>query len=290
VPLDQLKSSPAIALFVDRACTVRPDFALTEDNAPAVVEICRRVDGVPLAIELAAARTRLLDPDSLLRRLTESLDAVGTGTVDMPERHQTLRATVEWSVGLLDDAERSLLETMAVFVDGWTIEAATDVAGIDDDKALDLTDELARHSLIYLDVTNAGPRSRMLGTIREFVTEGLASRPDAADVRRRHAEHYQALVEQADQPLRSTEQREWIERLQTEAVAPGGGVDLADRRRLRRRPRAGLGRAHAAWSPGRAVLDRDGVHHRRHDRAVRRAPRPSAASPNRGARSCRATR
>ncbi|HEY2656022.1 MAG TPA: DUF4062 domain-containing protein [Solirubrobacteraceae bacterium] len=217
VPLDQLESSPAIALFVDRSRAVRPDFALIEGNAPAVVEICRRLEGVPLAIELAAARSRLLDPDGLLRRLAASLDALGTGTVDMPGRHQTLRATVEWSVGLLEDTERSLLETMAVFVDGWTIEAATEVAGINEDEALDLTEALARHSLIYLDVTDRGPRSRMLETIRAFVLEGLASRPDAADVRRRHAEYYRALVEEADRPLRSFGQREWIERLQTEA-------------------------------------------------------------------------
>src|SRR6188472_2439444 len=117
-----LASSPAVALFVDRARAVRPDFAVTPDNAAAVAEICRRLEGVPLAIELAAARTRLLSPGALLGRLSAWLDAVGTGTVDMPERQQTLRATFEWSVGLLDDDERSLLEAMAVFVDGWTVD------------------------------------------------------------------------------------------------------------------------------------------------------------------------
>ena len=117
-------ASPTVALFVDRARAVRPDFALTEANASAVVAIGRRLDGLPLAIELAAARTRLLDPGALLGRLSQSLDALGTGTVDMPERQRTLRATVQWSVGLLDDAERSLLEVVAVFADGWTIEAA----------------------------------------------------------------------------------------------------------------------------------------------------------------------
>jgi predicted ATPase len=215
--LDELGSSPAAALFVERARAVRPDFALTQANARAVVEICRRVEGVPLAIELAAARTRLLDPDALLRRLAESLDALGKGTVDMPARHQTLRATVEWSVGLLGDDERSLLETAAVFVDGWTIEAAIEVAGLDVDQALDLTEALAGHSLISLDVTERGPRSRMLDTIRAFVAERLAARPDVADIRRRHAAHYRALAEQADRPLRGAGQREWTERLQSEA-------------------------------------------------------------------------
>ncbi|MGN6175419.1 MAG: DUF4062 domain-containing protein, partial [Streptosporangiaceae bacterium] len=165
-PVAELAASPAVALFADRARAVRPGFTLTPGNAAAVAEICRRLEGLPLAIELAAARTRLLDPGTLLRRLTASFDALGTGAVDLPERQQTLRATVEWSVGLLDDAGRSLLEIMAVFVDGWTIEAAAQVAGLDEDRALELSEELARHSLIYLDSAEPGPRSRMLETVR----------------------------------------------------------------------------------------------------------------------------
>jgi predicted ATPase len=219
VALQELTASPAVALFVDRARAVWPDFALTEGNAAAVAAICRRLDGLPLAIELAAARTRLLDPDALLGRLSKSLDALGTGTVDLPERQRTLRATVEWSVGLLDDAERSLLETMAVFAGGWTVEAAAEVAGLAEDRALDLTEALARHSLVQPDRTEPGPRlrMRMLETIRAFVAERLADRPDAAEVARRHADYYRALAAQADRPLRSAGQREWAERLQAEA-------------------------------------------------------------------------
>jgi predicted ATPase len=216
-PVEALTVSPAVALFVDRAQAVRPGFTLTAGNAAAVAEICRRLEGLPLAIELAAARTRLLDPGALLGRLARSLDALGTGAVDLPERQRTLRATVEWSVGLLDDAERSLLETMAVFVDGWTVEAAAQVAGLDEDRALDLTEALARHSLIYLDPAGYGPRQRMLETIREFVAERLAARPDAAEVARRHADYYRALTGQAERPLRSADHREWLERLEAEA-------------------------------------------------------------------------
>jgi hypothetical protein len=135
----------------------------------------------------------------------------------MPERQYTLRATVEWSVGLLDDAERSLLETVAVFVDGWTVEAAAEVAGLDEDRALDLTEALAGHSLIYLDVTDHGPRSRMLETIRGFVAERLAARTDAAEIQRCHADYYRKLAEQADRPLRRIGHREWLELLQAEA-------------------------------------------------------------------------
>jgi predicted ATPase len=219
VPLEEVMASPAVALFVDRAQAVRHDFALTEGNAAAVVAICRRLEGLPLAIELAAARIRLLDPNAILRRLSRSLDALGTGTVDLPERQRTLRATVEWSVGLLDNEERSLLETMAVFVDGWTIQAAAQVAGLDEDRALELCEALVRHSLVYLDNTGTGlgPRLRMLDTIRAFVAEQLEARPDLAEIWRRHADHYRALAEQADRPLRSVGQSEWLDRLQTEA-------------------------------------------------------------------------
>ena len=198
VALPELMASPAVTLFVDRARAVRYDFALTEANAAAVVAICRRLDGLPLAIELAAARTRLLDPGALLDRLCKSLDALGAGTTDMPDRQRTLRATVEWSVGLLDDAERSLLETVAIFAGGWTIEAAAEVAGLEEDRTLDLTEALARHSLVQPDRTEPGPRLRMLETIRAFVAERLAARPDAAEVARRHADYYRALATQAD--------------------------------------------------------------------------------------------
>ena len=213
----EVAASPAVALFVDRARAVRPGFALTEGNAAAVAEICRRLEGLPLAIELAAARTRMLDPPALLDRLVSSLDALGTGAVDLPERQRTLRATVQWSVGLLDDPERSLLEVAAVFAGGWTLHAVAQVAGLDEDRALDLSEALARHSLVYLDSTGLGSRTRMLETVREFVAERLAARPDAAEVGRRHAGYYRALAEQADRPLRSPGEGQGLERLRAEA-------------------------------------------------------------------------
>jgi predicted ATPase len=223
---------PAVALFVDRARSVRHGFTLTEANAAAVAEICRRLEGVPLAIELAAARTRLLDPAALLDRLAASLDALGTGAVDLPERQRTLRATVEWSMSLLEDAERSLLEAAAVFADGWTLSAAAAVAGLDEGRALELTEVLARHSLIHVDSTKLGPRARMLETVREFVQERLAARPDADQVGRRHADYYRALAEQADRPLRGAGRGDWLERLQAEA----GNLGVAVRWYLARDP------------------------------------------------------
>ena len=217
LPIEQLATTPAVALFVDRARAVRFGFALAEDNAAAVAEICRRLEGLPLAIELAAARIRLLEPGELLTRLSTSLDALGTGPVDLPERQRTLRATVDWSVGLLEEDERDLLETAAVFVDGWTISAAAAVADIDPERTLDLTEALARHSLISLDIGDRGPRPRMLDTICAFLSERLADRPDVAEIQHRHAEYYRSLVERADRPLRSTPHREWLERLEAEA-------------------------------------------------------------------------
>jgi len=217
IPPAELESSPAVALFADRARAVRPGFTLAEGNAAAVAEICRRLEGLPLAIELAAARTRLLDPAALLARLSASLDALGTGAVDLPERQRTLRATVQWSVGLLEEAERSLLETTAVFTDGWTIEAAAQVAGLEEDRALELLEALARHSLVQLDLSSGGSRCAMLETVRAFVAEQLAARPDAGEVQRRHADYYRALAGQADRPLRDVGHGEWLERLEAEA-------------------------------------------------------------------------
>jgi predicted ATPase len=213
----EMAAWPAVALFVDRARAARPGFALTEGNAAAVAEICRRLEGLPLAIELAAARTRLLDPAALLARLAASLDALGTGPVDLPDRQRTLRATVAWSIGLLTEDERSLLEVTAVFTGGWTVPAAAAVAGLAEDRALDLLEALAEHSLVYADSTGFGSRTRMLETIRSFVAEQLAGRPDAAEISRRHACYYRGLAEQADRPLRGAAQGEWLERLDAEA-------------------------------------------------------------------------
>ena len=224
---------PAVALFIDRARAVRPGFTLTRANAATVAEIGRRLEGVPLAIELAAARTRFLDPAALLDRLAASLDVLGSGAVDLPERQRTLRATVEWSVSLLADAERSLLETAAVFAGGWTLQAAAAVAGLDEEQALELTEALARHSLIYVDSTRFGSRARMLDTVREFVAERLAARPDASQIGRRHADYYRALAEQADRPLRGAGRGEWMERLQAETENLAAAV-----------------RWYLAWDPG----------------------------------------
>ena len=204
--LPELLRSPAAHLFLERARAVRPGIALTDDQVPAVAEICRRLEGVPLAIELAAARLRLLDPGTVLRRLSRSLDTLGTGMADLPERQQSLRAAVEWSFDMLGDAERSLAEVLSVFSGGWTVEAAAHVADLGDDETLELTETLAAHSLLHVAGSPEAPRIRMLQTIRAFAAERLAARADVNEVRRRHAEYYRALAESSDEALRGFRQ------------------------------------------------------------------------------------
>ncbi|HWC67092.1 MAG TPA: hypothetical protein VG478_03435, partial [Acidimicrobiales bacterium] len=149
-----------------------------------------------------------------LARLERSLDALGTGSVDLPERQRTLRATVEWSFGLLDEAEQRMLATLSVFVDGWTVEAAVDVANLTEDRTLDLLDTLAGHSLIAVDALDPEPRFHMLVAVRDFARERLAASGEVADVERRHAEHFGAFVAGADWPAEG--QAEWAERVRAD--------------------------------------------------------------------------
>ena len=215
-PLSRAEAAlmPAVQLFVDRAQAVRYDFELTEDNAAAVVEICRRLDGLPLGIELAAARIRLLDPVALLARLENVLDALGSGPIDLPERQRNLRATIEWSMGLLDEHERALMAVLSVCVDGWTVAAAAMIADVTEDRALDLLDALAGHSLVAVVATDAGPRFRMLVTVREFAGELLDAEGDRELVERRHAELFRGVVEDVHWP--TERQIDWVERVRVE--------------------------------------------------------------------------
>ncbi|SFS06670.1 Predicted ATPase [Microbacterium sp. cf046] len=204
----------AVRLFLDRASTVRRDLVLTPENARAIAEICRRLDGVPLAIELAAARTRLLDPAPLLAHLQSVLDGLGTGPIDLPERQRTLRATAEWSVGLLSDAEARLLATLSVFADGWTITAAANVSAADELDTLDLLDALAGHSLVTIDPSASEPRFRMLTTVRELAAERLVDRDDRSVIERRHAEYFASIMDTDAVPTDLT--TPWADRLRTE--------------------------------------------------------------------------
>ncbi len=199
--LEDAASNMAVRLFVARARAVRPEFQLDADNARAVAEICRRVDGLPLAIELAAARVGLLPPPALLQRLTRRMALAG-GARDLPVRQRTLRAAIDWSYDLLPEMERALFRRLAVFVGGCTLDAVADVCahGLPLDP-LDGVASLVEQSLLRLEDNAGEPRVGMLETIREYAWERLAGDGETNATRRAHALHYLALSEAAEPAL-----------------------------------------------------------------------------------------
>ena len=205
----------AVRLFVDHARTARPDFDLTEDNAAAVVEICERLVGLPLAIELAAARVRVLPPAAMIRRLERRLPLLVGGARDAPERQRTLRDAIAWSYDLLTVAEQRLFRRLAVFVGGFTLASAQQVC--DDAAVLDGVTSLVESSMLRRDERPGDePRFLMLETVREYGLESLDASGEAADVRRRHAEHFTAVAEEAETQIRGRHQIESLDRLELE--------------------------------------------------------------------------
>ena len=215
---DALAAFESVRLFIARATAVRPDFSVTNDNAPAVAAICARLRGMPLAIELAAARVRLLSPDAILARLTDQLSALGAGSRDLPERQQTLRGAIAWSYELLEEGDRRLLERLSAFRGGIDLVAAEAVCGPATEigrEVLDGLSELADQSLIRV-IDGGETRFAMLETIREFASERLDARPEAPDVRRRYRVWFLALAERAAPELVGSEQRRWLDALELE--------------------------------------------------------------------------
>ena len=223
--MGQLRRTEAIRLFVDRARHARADFALSESNADAVAGLAVRLDGLPLALELAAARIRLLSPAEILERLARHLEPLKAAPgAEVPERHRTLEAAIAWSYDLLTAEEQSLFTSLAAFVGGFTLEAAAAVAA---DLELDIADgveSLLNNNLLRTERMAGGdPRFGMLETIREFSLERLAERGDGEAVRRRHAGFYALLAEAAEPALRR---------------AAAGELARAARRGARQHPRA----------------------------------------------------
>jgi predicted ATPase/class 3 adenylate cyclase len=218
LPLTELACVPAIDLFVQRARAIVPDFALTEANAPAIAAICERLDGLPLAIELAAARVRLMPPHVLLERLERSLPVLTGGPRDAPARQQTLRDAIAWSHDLLEGDEPIAFRRLAVFSGGWTLEAAEAVAN--PDGALDVfagIAALADKSLVRPTLTtDPDPRFGMLATIREFGLEQLAAAGEVDATRRRHADYLVGLAEGLSAELFQATRPELLARLAAE--------------------------------------------------------------------------
>ncbi|MCB8944379.1 MAG: hypothetical protein H6658_11580 [Ardenticatenaceae bacterium] len=213
--LAELRRSPSIELFVQRAQAVQLDFQLTEQNAAAVAGICKQLDGLPLAIELAAARIKLFPPQALLEQLqTSSLQLLRSGARDLPDRHQTVRRAVRWSYELLTDEERQALRRLAVFVGGCTLEAALAVIGTP--ASFETLDSLVNKSLIRQTGSGGTPRFTMLEMIREFGWEQLAQTAELQTARHAHAHWYTALAEAAEPHLLGANQKAWLPRLELE--------------------------------------------------------------------------
>ncbi|MDO9495579.1 MAG: tetratricopeptide repeat protein [Nocardioides sp.] len=215
----EVAAFPAVDLFVSRAQQKDPSFALAGQHH-AVATICRRLDGMPLALELVAARTRTLTPAEILTRLDDPLTLLVGGSRDLPERQQTMRAAIAWSEQLLDPAEQTMLRRLAVFTGGWTLTAAEAVCGEGLEEAgavLDLMDVLVEQSLVAAHPTAQGMRYLMLEPVRQYACERLAATGESAPVRQRHARYFVGLAEEAGHELEGRAgQASWVERLDQE--------------------------------------------------------------------------
>jgi predicted ATPase/class 3 adenylate cyclase len=219
-PLEGLTQYEAVVLFVERARALEPDFSITNESAPAVAEICVRLDGLPLAIELAAARIKMLPPKAMLHRLSSRLKLLTGGARDLPERQRTLRATIEWSHALLNESEQLLFGRLAVFSGGRTLEAIEAICDAQGDLPMDAFEgvsSLVDKSLLRQEEGPGGePRFVMLETVHEFAREKLGQSAEAEQIRRLHAEYFLTLAEEAYPELKGANQLQWLERLEAE--------------------------------------------------------------------------
>jgi predicted ATPase/class 3 adenylate cyclase len=217
--IEVLLQYAAVELFIQRAQAAKSDFVVTNENAPAVAEICVRLDGLPLAIELAAARIKLLTPHALLARLGTKFELLRSGARDLPARHQTLRQAIAWSYDLLSSEEKALFRRLTVFVGGCTLESAEAVCTVIGDLSLDVLDgmeALVDRSLLRREERGGEPRFLMLETIREYGLECLRASAEEEQVRRVHAEYFISLAERAEPELNGPQQAAWFDRFDAE--------------------------------------------------------------------------
>ena len=215
-PPHELARCACVRLFLDRASAIDSSFTLTKENASAVAEICQQLDGIPLAIELAAVRVNVLNPDQIAHRLDDRLRLLTSTSRSVPERQRTLRATLEWSYDLLTDDERRLFERLAAFAGGWTLEACEVVCSggsLGRDDVLDLLGRLIDKSLVVIGSEGTSRRYRLLETVREYAQECLDRKGEGIAVRSAHAAAFVALMEHAAPQLASAHQLQWLHRL-----------------------------------------------------------------------------
>jgi predicted ATPase/DNA-binding winged helix-turn-helix (wHTH) protein len=219
-PVTPLAHDSAVELFVQRATAVRPNFVMSPDNAAAVGDICSGLDGLPLAIELAAARTKVLSPRAILDRLHERLRLLVGGARDLPERQRTLRKTIDWSHDLLDEAEQKLFRRFSAFVGGATIEAVEAVCNTARDLGIDVFEGLGslldENLLERVDLADGEPRFTMLATIREYASERLRVSGEDLEVQKAHAAYMLVLAEEGNPELAQTERAAWLARCDLE--------------------------------------------------------------------------
>jgi predicted ATPase/class 3 adenylate cyclase len=219
-PIETLRQYEAIRLFTERARAAKADFSLTNENAPAIAEICARLDGLPLAIELAAARIKLLSPQAMCSRLSNPLKFLTGGARDLPERQRTLRGAIAWSHALLNEGEQVLFARLSVFSGGCALEAVEAICDAVGDFLVDVLEGLSslvdKSILRQEEGVEEEPRFVLLETIREYARERLELSGEAAEIRRLHAEYFLALAEQGESKLREPEEVAWLERLDVE--------------------------------------------------------------------------
>jgi non-specific serine/threonine protein kinase len=216
---DEIRDYEGVRLFVERAQSVQPAFTLTSGNARAVVDVCRQLDGIPLAIELAAARTRVLAVEQIAARLHDRFRLLTGGSPSALPRHQTLQATMDWSYGLLAEHERILLRRLSVFAGGWTLEPAEAVCGDDGLERTDVLDvlmHLVDNSLVLVDMQGDQTRYRLLETVRQYGQGRLEDADEVSKIRRRHLDWYLGLAERADASVRGPDEETWLARVEAE--------------------------------------------------------------------------
>ncbi|MEO7838962.1 MAG: tetratricopeptide repeat protein [Anaerolineales bacterium] len=235
-PIELMDQYEAVKLFIDRATSAVPSFTVTNDNAPALAQVCHRLDGIPLAIELAAAKIRVLSVDQIAKRLDDRFRLLIGGSRTVLERHQTLRAAIDWSYNLLPPDEQSLFRRLAIFVGGWTLEAAEAVCSdpstslpeeqvaslragsvlVQSEDVLNLMEQLINKSLVIREEAGHESRYRMLETIRQYANEKLIESAESAALRDRHLKYFLNVAETAEPNLHSEEQGQWLGQLEME--------------------------------------------------------------------------
>jgi predicted ATPase len=217
--VESLSQYEAVKLFIDRAAAAVPSFVVTNSNAPALAQVCHHLDGIPLAIELAAAKIRVLSVEQIAKRLDDRFRLLIGGSRTALERHQTLRAAIDWSYNLLPPAEQTLFSRLAIFVGGWTLEASEAICeggSVKSEDVLTLLEQLINKSLVITEEAESESRFHMLETIRQYANEKLEEAGEAEQLREQHIAFFVHLAEEAESKLKGGEQLIWLGRLDAE--------------------------------------------------------------------------